>query len=300
MIRKIQEVCVLVTLRVHRWHGRDRADEVEVQLAGKLMNKRVSAPQWQLMPKSWMEKFQSIESKARATLDFYSIRSPIRGSRFIPLRKAEELFSRLTLQRTELEEAADKFCTAEEYQAMIESLDKDLGQLSWAAVRHLPTIKELRGKFGMDWFVIPIAEPGQALASNTSGYVREARETLNKVVMESVEAMVKEPRQKLAEAVRKLKEQVSRDSRRVRTDSLASVRNAFEEYKNWAFMSDEQTMQALKEVEDQLGGLKPQQVNSNDMVAAGLNEGLAVLQKQLNDEEAILHGFNKFRRAVRL
>jgi hypothetical protein len=300
VIRKIQEVCVLVTLRVHRWHGKDKADEVEVQCGGNKVGKRISAPQWELMPKKWKETFQAVESKARSILDFYSIRSPIRGSRFVPLRKAEELFEKLANIRAELDAAADKFCTPEEYEAMIKDLDTDLAGSAWVAQRHLPLLKDLRGKFGMDWFVIPIAEPGSAMTDNSSLYVKEAQATLNKVVMESVEAMVKEPRQNLADAVARLKEQVSKDSRRIRSDTINSVRSAFQEYQNWAFMADDQTLTALQELEGKLEGVKPKEINSNQSVADGLNVGLTALQNQLKDEDAILHGFNKFRRAVKL
>lgn len=300
VIRKIQEVCVLVTLRVHRWHGKDKAGEVDVRLDGNTVGKRVSAPHWQLMPKKWAETFQAIESEARSTLDAYSIRSPIRGSRFVPLRKAEELFEKLSNIRAKLAKAADEFCTHNEYEAMVKDLHIDLADSAWVAQRHLPLLKDLRDKFGMDWFVIPIAEPGAAITENSSLYVKEAQATLNKVVMESVEAMVREPRLKLAEAVASLKQQVSRDSRRIRSDTISSVRNAFQEYQNWAFMADDQTLAILRELEEKLVDVKPKEINSNQSIADGLNEGLAALQVQLKDEDAVLHGFNKFRRAVKL
>jgi hypothetical protein len=302
VIKKIQKACVLVTLQVHRWHGTDTADEVSISVGAQDVSKRTSKPKWRLIPKEWNDVFQNIESRARSQLAWYSIRSPIRGSRFIPIDKADELFQKLSNFRAELNEKADKFCVKDEYEKMMANLRTDLGADAWIAIRHVPSISAIRAKFGMDWFVVPIGEPADALKDRSaqSVYVQQAQDTLNKVVLQSVEAMVKEPRQKLHDAVSKLSLQLGKDNRRIRADSIEAVKTAFNEYRNWAFISDEDTLKALTEVEASLNEVEPKQINSSNEVAGILSSALTVLQTQVADEAAMLDGFKKFRRAVEL
>lgn len=302
VISKLQQVCTLVTLRFHAWRGGDAADEANVSVSGVELHSstRLSSPRWCLLPKKWKDTFSSLEAKARSTLNFYSVKSPVRGSRFVPLEKAEELFTKLSVIRVDLATQAEEFCSEKNYNAMLEELKTELKEAYEAASRHIPSRDRLRGKYGMDWFVIPIGEPGTALTENPSMYIREARTTLNKVVMESVEAMVREPRQRLLDAVQSLVEQTTRDKRRIRNDTLNNVRSAFEEFRNWAFLSDAQTMEALEKAEESLLGVEAKQVNANAEVSNGLALALGALKGSLLDEAATVEGFNKFRRSVNL
>lgn len=302
VIGKVQEVCTLVTLRFHAWRGGDAADEAKVSVNGVDLNQstRLGAPRWSLMPREWKDVFSGLESRARSTLNFYSVKSPIRGSRFVPLHKAEELFSKLTVIREDLLTQAKKFCTEETYNSMLETLRADLKDAYDAAVRHVPARAAMLRKFGMDWFVIPIGEPGDKLTDNASMYVKQAQATLNKVVMESVEAMVREPRQRLLEAVHSLVEQVGRDNRRIRNDTLGNVRNAFEEFRNWAFLSDAKTLEAIAKAEQSMLGVEAKQVNADEQISSGIGVALSALKTSLLDEAATVEGFNKFRRSVDL
>lgn len=299
VVAGLQKLCVLVTVRFHRWRGMEVVTSSTTSVCGVDVNSRVTKARWKLIPGEWNKKFAALEARARSAIDFYSVRSPIKGSRFVPVTKAEALFKECKDVRSELDDLADKFCTPEVFSDIAREVTDDLGaEAASYALMHLPCHKVARNKFGMDWFVVPIGSPDEVIKNSPSVYVAEAKAALNKVVLESVEVMLKEPRERLRAAVDNLVTLLNKGNRRLSIPSIDAIKYAFEEYKNWAFLSDDATLKALQTVGDEVYGIDVKMVNSDQDVANGLVASLKALTVQLDSDTAVTESFGKFKRAV--
>jgi len=304
IMKKVQQHCLLVTLNIHCWQGRPQIDEASVSINDdELDDETATQPHWKLMPKQWRAKFQNLEGKARGLIKQYSVPFKLRGVYIVPIVDADELFGGLREVRDGYENVTSQFVDC--YDEWVDALRAKYGEDKFnMAVKHIPSKKYLPHKFGIEWAIVPMGRPGDTIDDfAVSDLVREAKTTMNKMIIDSVETMIRQPREELAEAVASLTKMLSADGNgRVKTASLEKVQRSFNKYRNFAQMigEDSAALQIMRQVDAQLDGLSPQTLNRDEQIRDDLLGVLSSLKNEIADEAKTIATFDKFKRNLEI
>jgi hypothetical protein len=124
--------------------------------------------------------------------------------------------------------------------------------------------------------------------------VREAKESMAKMVEESIEAMVNEPRQEVAAAVQHMIDMI-KDEKTVRQGTLDQISRAFDRLKSFSFIADDQLVQQIRQMEKRIDDLTPQAINSNRDVGLQLAGALRPILQAATDEARAAKAGQRFR-----
>lgn len=284
--------CFLVTLNVRRWRGGDLVEDASIESGGEKVDSNcVSNPRWRLITPEWNKTFNRLESRARAQLDWFSVRSPIHGSSFVPTAAAENLFNNLEKLRREFDAQVKLFCSQEKYDEMLAERRASLGEKIWAvAGSHIPSLEDMARRFSMSWFIVPVGSPqSEEGVSDVHGYLAGARAGYTTALEESVTRMVREPRLRLREKVKRLRIQLDNVAGSLRQVSLDSVTTALRGFANWSFACDSDTLNASIELADALASITAEQLNEDEKREGHtiIGEMLKLLDELLDNQEAI-------------
>lgn len=341
LLGRIQQHVWLVSLTIGWPKLRHQIGEAEVVLdKEKLAEEFRTAPQWRLIPEEWEQKLGNVESRARRTLASASVQFAAKGSSLLPISKAEEVFQNLRTLRTEFYQVRDEFCLA--YSKILHDVRAKLGDELFAhASAKLPSNDQIRGKFRMDWAIIPLAgasgppeeawekvsdcitvleedhkdNPDAVVAELREAFnalrgtqwsqfdndqllldvVREAKQNMAKMVSESIEAMVHEPRQEVAAAVQNMLDAI-KEERTIRQGTLDQITRAFDKLKGFSFVADNDLMQQIKTMETRLQSLSPKDLNNSRDTGLQLAGALRPLLSAVTDEVRAAKAGNSLRR----
>jgi hypothetical protein len=267
----------LVSLRRRRWRGQRIIKNSKVEVDGRAVNeKSITRSRWDLIPDRVKALFSSLEAsadqvmamcvssgasddEARAGVSLlnrgiYAIPSPAWAAFDAAMTKVAEAWDR----------TADQLCTEDGYAELVKEIEDKLGAEDFQlAQRYVPTRAELRPKFGLEWSVLPVSL--EAAPSDDA-----ARKAGTKAVaLEVLEAVVRGPRERLAEACSNFanvltvptpgggwaaKQTVRKDKhgnpvpgkRGVQTDSVRAVRTAIDEFLRYQGFADAETVAMAK------------------------------------------------------
>jgi hypothetical protein len=297
---QIQRHCLLVTLHVKAWVGQPTIDEANVTVDGEeLDDDKATSPHWRLMPNNWKTKFKTLESRARTLIREHSVPFRLRGVHVVPITMAENLFAQLRVLKEQYEITTKMFIDS--YGEWTKQLKDKLGEL---AIKHVPLKHKLYKKFAMEWAIVPMGQPGDTIDDfEMSDLVREARDTMGKLIMESVETMITQPKQELAEAVQNLVDMIENNEKvAVRSASLDKLQKTFNKYRSFASFidSDGRIVEMLNKVDKTMDGVSPKMINRDEDIRDGLLTALKALNKEVAEESKTLASFDKFKRAINI
>lgn len=302
VMQQVLRHVLIVSASVHYWRGSNQVEDSEVSVkgVGTLKPGVTGSARWKLLPQEWRDRFQAIDSAVRKLVDsHHAVPFPIPGVRFIPLTKAESLFTRLGEYRQAMDRLADEFTSPENYRALQDGLRASIGNdEAWELVKGLlPSRERLRRKCGVTWVVVPLGrgDVEEAPLADPVGYAREAREATRRMIADSVCALLTEPRQELARSVQTLVTMLEKEGRRaVRSASLANVAAAFDKLRSYEFLADTELLAKIKDAEKQLRGAVPQDLNADRDLAGGLARALRGVLTVAGDAERPLETFSRF------
>jgi hypothetical protein len=136
----------------------DNGDTKKVEIAEDLRNN----PHWQLMPNDWKAKFTTLEGKARRIVSASSASFATKGMSLLPISRAPEIFHILSGMREEFMVHRNGFVTEyatirEEIKTKLKASDETL----WNKVKDkLPDEDAIRGRFNMNWAIMPLGGSG--------------------------------------------------------------------------------------------------------------------------------------------
>jgi len=302
ILMKVQQYCLLVTLHVHYWIGNPQIENPNVIVEEEAIDQQVAPPRWKLMPKLWRTQFQKLETKARGIIGTYSVPFKLRGVYIVPIESAIPLFENLNEVRSQFNEVTDSFIGS--YDEWVSSLKTDLGNKLFQLVKkHIPTKKKLGDKFGIEWAIVPMGQPSTNFEDyNVNTLVSEAREAMNKIIADSVETMIKQPREELVEAVNSVVGLVNADKKFLKSSSHENLQKAFNKYRSFANIIDNDgtILNLMKNIEGQLDGITARDINRDEEVRNGLVVILNQLKTEAEDEVKSDGVLNKFKRAINL
>lgn len=265
---------VLVSLNVSWLKGQYVIESAQVKLEDEELQDDVATrPRWKMMPEDWKSKFSKLERKARLAIEAYGVPFGIRGLQVIPRGMLSELFEKLGSIRQDFNELAAEF--AQEFPAILAAFEKKVGPAAFEQYRSkLPTAAGVLGHFSIRYPIVPIVlgeNTGQSsLATILEGQaarqlVNESREQMDDIIRESLEVMVRRPREELSEAVQHLADSLEQE-KVVKQATLDKVARTFRKYRSFDFLADEQLLSVMAQVERRLEGHGATDINSLDPV----------------------------------
>jgi hypothetical protein len=124
--------------------------------------------------------------------------------------------------------------------------------------------------------------------------VGEARRQMSQFAAEFVEKMAAGPRERLQKATSNLMEAI-RDNRVIKHGTLKQVTDAIEMIRSFAFIQDDEIMGKLAEMEQHLGTVTPQSLNSDSVIAQQLAAAVAPVEELARDVQAVARNTRNFR-----
>lgn len=267
----------LVRVQRSRWRGRATVTDGHVTVGGsEAPPAAVSRPSWNLLPDAVREQFAALEGVVDAALKLYacgglhddSDDAPRvlvgNGVYVVDAGNWPRLETILRETAARWAAAADALCTEDEYQAMVDQVrEKVGGEDLFARVEGLiPARAALRNKFGLVYFPLPVRMAPEADRRRDA----QAENGRRAVVVEAVEAAVRGPRQRLADALTQFADllakpdgsphrPVGKDGRpRPRTVRVTSVARVQEELAALPAQPDAATRQAIDQLTPYLVG----------------------------------------------
>lgn len=304
VLKKVMGRCLLITFTFHRWRGNYQIEDSEMLKEGKKIPKSLTTPgRWKLIPKDVNEKFNTLEAEARNTLAKYSVPFSMHGVYIVPISKADELFTKLKAIRDKLDDYVSNLYSDEAYAAILEEIEKEVGS-NVAALESIkkvfPSKEEIKKKYGIVWAIAPIGSPNVDF-EDPSEFIQEAREATNKLVMNSVESMLTQPRKEVADAINNLLELLEKNKKgskgSVRKASLDNIKEAFDKLRSFSFLADDALLEAMKDAEEQLD-IEPKKLNSDAAAAENLSKVLRAISEVAENNNATIETFNRFTRGI--
>ncbi len=130
------------------------------EIAAELRN----APSWQLLPREWKDRYQSIETAARRYLHSQSLQPRSSGRvknvllidlDIIPLHKAEEIFNQLQEYATQMQAVHEGFVDV--YDELLDHLRDRLGETVFETLAgSLPSRRYIQDAANITWGILPI------------------------------------------------------------------------------------------------------------------------------------------------
>lgn len=294
VLQKLQQHCLLITLHVCRWGGSSAidgattvVDELELDLNDSTL------PRWKLLPRIWQTKFQGLEGKARALIKEYSVPFNLRGVYVVPLTVADSLFSKLEEVRDNYDDTTAQFVAS--YDDWVGNLKDKLGTAFNSAKKNIPSKTELKTKFSIEWAILPIGYSENDFSN--SALITRAKETMQKLVLESIHTMIRAPRLELAHTINNIVS--GEDSKNIRSPTLEKLLKSFEKYLSFAFIVDPtgESIAHIKQIKDLIYGLSAREINRDEDLRIQLMELLKELHVELVDESKIAETFDNFQSA---
>lgn len=286
VLDKIQQHCLLITLNVRCWHGRPQIDEANVSIDTETLTvEDATQPRWKLMPVSWQRQFQKLESKARNLIKVYSVPFKLRGVYVVPIGEADELFGRLRDVRDRYNELVDEF--VDDYDEWTTALRSKLGEARYEkASNHIPDKKRMRKKFGLEWAIVPMGKTASTVA--TSDYMTEAEKTMDKLIDESFNNIVKQPKLELIAAISKMMNSLLNNRTTIRRPTIERLRRAIAKCRGFQQLTDDSIGSvgaAIDTINNTLDDLSPQRLNRDVELRQELVHELNDIRHILTEEK---------------
>jgi hypothetical protein len=211
--------------------------------------------------------------------------------------KAAELFRDLVAIRQAHNSDVERYRVAWEQEEL--RLRERFGEHFDKATKNLPKGEAIREAYQITWTVMNlVAERERAgMPEELKAFLADARENLRGVVTDAVEAMVREPRKAVAEAVKNLAERI-RDRGRYGQGAFDRVKEALDKFRSFAELTDDALLQSVKDVRDMISGEDPDHVKDNEDAGLALAEALESVGREAEDEVAIEATYRRFTRNV--
>jgi len=305
---KVMSRCLLVTMTFNRWRGLYQIDKAQTLSDGKVIPEELSTPgKWKLIPDELNKSLNALESSARSILARRSVSFKLPSVYIVPISAADKLFEDLKRIRLDLEEAADNFCSPQNYKTILQELFKKVNsdtELFKTVKGLLPSRDKLRSKFGITCALVPIGSLNTDFEDNASEFIKEAQAETRKFIKESIESMLSEPRKELENALLNLssilQKRHSEGSVRssVRQASIDNVRAALQKLKDFSFIADDQLLDQMNTLDSQLAKTTPKELNSSLEISQSINATLKSIAAKAADDDAALLQFDKFSRSL--
>lgn len=294
-----------------------------------------SNPQWKLMPNEWWSRLTSIESRARRLLAGASISFGTKGVSALPISRATEVFNGLRQQRAMLLKCRDEFVAAyadilgdlrlqlgdQLFRAATGKLPShgDVMRrfsMTWPIIPIGPQrvntnlITTMIGVLhayappkqqDVQWVLAELAElmKGQDIELADEGraadLVAEARKHMEEHAVNIVEAMFKEPRQAIVEAIDHIvtSMQAGKD---IRSGSIAQLERAFMQLKGFEFLADSELQSRIKETQQFITGISTAQLHRDEVACQQLADELRKVKDAALNQEVQQPVIRKFLR----
>ncbi|MCL4502384.1 MAG: DUF3150 domain-containing protein [Deltaproteobacteria bacterium] len=286
---------VAIQLAVRSWPGQVKLsaedlglDEAEVPEIFRLGNKR-------LYPDEWRQLFSHISNQARYYLHGISYPFVVDSVRAIPKRNLARVVERLESLKAEYLAKAEEF--AAHYEAIQEQWREKYPDIWPRLAPHYPTVTRLRRRFDIYWSVFEIkgANVQEGSAPEVIEAYQRAREELQARYDEMVEEAVIYLRKKVLEVVTNLSHRL-KDGRIIRNDTLESVRNVENWFKDLNIFGDVEVEAALDQLQSALEGTDSEALKDNESLKkelAELADQVAAVAGKLDDVSAISGNYKR-------
>jgi len=125
--------------------------------------------------------------------------------------------------------------------------------------------------------------------------INEARQQMNQLTQQMLQDMAREPRQMLTDAADNLLEALNNPERAIRTGTISQVQRAFEMVEGFSFLADSELLSRIRDCNNRLNSVTPQEINSDSEIGARLAEGLRSVREQASDAVASAKAVRSFR-----
>lgn len=306
-LKKVFTEGTLVEVNVSRWSGLKYLDAEDLGLKSEEVDAELfSLGRKRLLTKERMQRFKSVENRARKAVDAYSFSFPLGKAAFVPAAAIAKVVEEIDKAVVEFNAERDRL--AEDYDeikgAMIaqyrEALPKIYERLGpdetfpVFAERFLAKIEEaypvdIASRFELSYSLYRVELPEEArieaieagvaaeVASERANLIAsknaEMRERINKDVDEFVVKVVAALRAEVAEVCGRVSDLIGRGSP-IKEGSLDSLRDMVEKFKTLNFMGDKEIGTQIDEVQALLNGKSSADFRSDDLLLDGLKDSL--------------------------
>lgn len=245
--------CFDIRFSWQRVAGQRQIKDAKVVLRGvELESDKASKPTFRLMPDTWREKFQEIETDKSRLIRAHTLPGMAGGTACVRSTKSLEFLRKLMKLRETLHELRGQFIAAWDEEVVrwneqrwrehwnktvadqpVEHRTEAAWQEYWGRIRkHLPAKDQIENIIDLTWsqFSVMPSEPqfqlhGSADSAAIDELLATTREMTNSRVEGFVEAMFAAPRERLVKAVQKVQESL-RAGRKITDATFNEMRNA--------------------------------------------------------------------------
>ena len=258
--------------------ARTFVDGVEVS------KKKVSANGAKLLHPDAQKKISSIKGELQQVMSGL-VRFPIEGLRIMPNAIEEQVSQRLDNISRQAEEFRNWLIA--NYGEIVVDYNRELwgDEMFEDHIRRiLPTPANIARSYRVEYVAVPIGTDSQS-HRRVSSFIEQARDNLNTCIQNAVANMIEMPRAALAEAVAKLNDSLSRESRISRA-SFGRIAEACQLLKNFMAipgMTDDELLAKISTVDQQLSNLG-RRYSDREAISVFERDALVKAVRKLSEE----------------
>ena len=189
----------------------------------------------------------------------------------------------------------------ERWPAILQLMERHIEPHIWSAVRHkVPTAASLAKRFYIHIFPVylQVGNDVKIGRDEVEDHAAHFRSAIERRMEDTIEAMIAEPRQMLADSLTNLYELIKKDGR-VTAKSFKPVHAAISKIRLFKFMANSTMIDQITKMEQKLHSMDPSALDSVTAGTNGLFAAIESLQQEVVDAEKQAADFERFGRAGR-
>lgn len=320
-----------VMVSVHRFRGLYKIPNATVEFANTTLKKdMVTNPRWDLIPKRWNEKFNTVESNIKSLIHSYCVENPeekteqngteairkfpLRGVHIIPKKSMFTFFDEVKkIEAIQFKPLVKSF--GDDWKNIVTSLQlrtDDQPAAVWMTMaKHLPTSSvDVMNRFWIEKIIVPITIDSNVGLETLTGkeaedYVQEIKSYGQQFTKQVTDMIVTGLEDELKNAVDNLTNRIS-EGGVIKSGTLDIVKTAFQKLQSFDFIMTDDLKKKMKAAQFVMGDATPKELNKDlkesgtSSITAKLSEHLKAVRDQCIADAAVARAHGRGRRNIKL
>jgi len=254
----------------------------ESPAAGAPMNTRWLSVQKYILSSKQLWEIWAIDERLLAKLEFFSLPSPMRNGRFIPLGFVSQVDEMLAKHTQEREKLVNDWCDGNEYEESIERARGELGE--HFNLDDYPPIEVLRKSFTFSWQWVELGASNLLKEVNRDLWAREqvkAKEQWQDLTDDIKVVLRTNLNDLVASLIEKLSPSVDGKRRTFRANSMNAMEDFLKSFEVKNITDDEELQVVVEQLKQLTSGADVEMIKTDDAVRDNLKMNFAEVKTVL-------------------